>query len=117
MDELDNNYQKLSSIGNNADLMTSTFEAIKFGNGLDLIDYDTRYKLEELYEKINRINSEIDRILNFVYSYARKLEEFEQLTKDLQAQIERDKINIKDLCAHVICLIQEKYKIPSKIKF
>lgn len=116
MDELESNYQKLSGEKPNEILLASAYDVAKYNNRLDLLDYDTRYKLSQLYEMLNRINDDVSRLLNFVYSPAQSLPMFEEMKRLLQDQINRERDSAKDLASYIIGLLTKKYSIPSKIQ-
>jgi hypothetical protein len=116
MDELENNYQKLSGEKPNEILITSAYESAKLNNRLDLIDYDTAFKLNQLYDKIIRINDDVTRLLNFIYSSAMSLNKADEMKRLLQQQINNERESAKDLSLHIIGLLTTKYGIPSKIQ-
>lgn len=116
MDELENNYQKLSGDKPNEILITSAYESAKLNNRLDLIDYDTAFKLNQLYDKIIRINDDVTRLLNFIYSSAMSLNKADEMKRLLQQQINNERESAKDLTLYIIGLLTTKYGIPSKIQ-
>lgn len=116
MDELESNYQKLSGDKPNEILITSAYESAKLNNRLDLIDYDTAFKLNQLYDKIIRINDDVTRLLNFIYSSAMSLNKADEMKRLLQQQINNERESAKDLTLHIIGLLTTKYGIPSKIQ-
>ncbi len=78
MFELEDNYNKLSGEQPNEILVDWVYHGARLNNTLDLIDWDTSYKLGKFYEKIYRINDDVTRLLNFVYSSAQSLHTFEE---------------------------------------
>lgn len=115
MNELESNYNKLSGEKPHEILMVSAYESAKSSNRLDLLDYDTAYKITELYDKIIRINDDVTRLLNFVYSSAQMLSTFNEDRDSLKKQITDERNLAKDLTLHIIGLLRDKYGIPTKI--
>lgn len=113
VDEIENNYKKLSGEPPNEILQESTYQTAKVNNTLQLIDWDTLYKLERFYEKIHRINDDVSRLLNSEYFQIERTPTFVEKQNLLQDQINRERASAKDLASYILGLIEQKYKIPS----